>query len=94
MRLERVLLLGFLVLAVLGGEIPEIHAHDDGTPGLYNEECPLVRLAVPGWGLAAFAPGGLFRPDLVAVSASPSTPVELTRPSGSPFAPRAPPATS
>ena len=63
------------LLAVLGGEIPEIHAHDDGTPGLYNEECPLARLAVRGWGLAAPAPDTLSQPDPIAVQASPSTPV-------------------
>jgi len=94
MNLTRGLLVSLLLLTVLGGEIPEIHAHDDGTPGFYNEECPLARLAVRGWGLAAPAPGTLSQPDPIGVHASPSTPAEPARPGGSAYAPRAPPATS
>jgi hypothetical protein len=36
-----------LVLALLATELPVVHAHDDGDVGLYNEECPLGRLATP-----------------------------------------------
>lgn len=93
MSLTRVLLVGLLALAVLG-DIPEIHDHDDGTPGFYNEGCPLARLAVRGWGLTAPETGTLSQPAPIAVQASPSTPAQPARPNASAFAPRAPPATS
>ena len=93
MRPPRVLLVGLLALAVLG-EVPEIHAHDDSTPGFYNEECPLARLAVRGWGLTTPTLGTLAEPSPIAVQASPPTPAQPARPDAPAFAPRAPPATS
>jgi hypothetical protein len=90
----RVALFGLLALAVLGAELPEIHAHDGETPGFYNTECPLARLAVPSWGLVAFAPRTLSQPSPVADSAPSPAPVPPARPAGSAFAPRAPPAAS
>lgn len=36
-------LLGVLVAVVVLGDLPVVHDHD--APGLYNEDCPLVRLA-------------------------------------------------
>jgi hypothetical protein len=92
--MRRVALLGFLVLAVLGAELPEVHVHQAETPGFYNEECPLARLAVPGWGLPALVPDTLLQPDPVS---GPAPPPALVQPAGQArfaFAPRAPPATS
>jgi hypothetical protein len=36
-----------LVLALVATDLPVVHAHGGGTVGLYNEECPLGRLATP-----------------------------------------------
>src|SRR5262245_13066811 len=36
-----------LVLALLATGVPVVHAHRDPDLGLYNEECPLGRLATP-----------------------------------------------
>jgi hypothetical protein len=84
-------LLGFLVLAVLGTELPGVHLHSAETPGLYNEECPLARLAIPGWSLPALARETLGQADPVSDPA-PSLPlVQPERPARSAFAPRAPP---
>jgi hypothetical protein len=36
-----------LILALFATDLPVVHAHANGHPGLYNEECPLGRLATP-----------------------------------------------
>jgi hypothetical protein len=36
-----------LVLALLATDVPVVHAHRGPDLGLYNEECPLGRLATP-----------------------------------------------
>jgi hypothetical protein len=92
--MRRTAFLGFLVLAVIGTDLPEVHVHSAETPGLYNEECPLARLAVPGWSLPALARETL--PQAEPVSGPPPSPplVQPERPARSAFAPRAPPATS
>jgi hypothetical protein len=90
----RVVLLGLLLVVLLGAEIPEIHDHNADTPGLYNEECPLGRLAVPGWGLAAGGRDSLPQRD---PASDPATLPASAEPSAAPrpaFAARAPPATS
>jgi hypothetical protein len=92
--MRRAALLGFLVLAVLGTDLPDVHVHSAETPGLYNEECPLARLAVPGWSLPALAREALPQPDPASDPASPARLVQPERPARSAFAPRAPPATS
>jgi len=92
--LRRVALLGLLGLAVLGVELPDVHSHKAETPGFYNEECPLARLAVPGWGLPALARGTLLQPDPVSDPASAPTPVDLSAAPRPAFAARAPPASS
>jgi hypothetical protein len=89
----RAALLGFLALVVLSAELPELHNHDAGTPGLYSEDCLLARLALPSWGLPALAPPTLPQPDALP---DPDPPRTVASPSGavrSAFAPRAPPAT-
>lgn len=87
-------LLLLLVVVVLGAELPDVHAHDAETPGFYNEQCPLARLAVPGWGLPALEPETSLQPDPVADPASPPALVQPAGPARPAFAPRAPPATS
>jgi hypothetical protein len=92
--LMRVALLGLLGLAVLGAELPDVHTHDAETPGLYNEECPLVRLAVPAWGLTALARDTLPEPDPASDPAAAPTPGDLPAAPRPAFAARAPPASS
>jgi hypothetical protein len=90
----RAALLSALALVVLGAELPEIHAHSANTPGLYNEDCPLARLAVPSWGLPALAPPTVPQPEALPdprprlAFASPSATVLWA------FSSRAPPATA
>jgi hypothetical protein len=87
-------LLSLLLLALLSAELPELHAHDGDTPGFYNEECPLGRLAVRTYGLAASAMDTARRPDPApdaATSLAAAAPSTAPR---APFAARAPPATS
>jgi hypothetical protein len=89
----RATLLGVLALVVLGAELPEIHEHGGSTPGLYNEDCPLARLAVPSWGMPALAPPTLPQPEVLP---DPGLPPTIAAPSAAArwaFAPRAPPAT-
>lgn len=66
-----VLLLPALVaLVVLGVQVPVVHGHEGPTPGFYNEECFLERLAV--------GPGGATVPEPPAVTAwLPATPLAL-----------------
>jgi hypothetical protein len=90
----RVVLLGLLGLAVLGTELPDVHTHDAETPGFYNQECPLARLGVPGWGLPALARETLPQPDPHTDPASPRAYAQAARATQSPFAPRAPPTIS
>jgi hypothetical protein len=92
--MRRATLLGFLVLAVLGTDLPEVHVHSAETAGFYNEECPLARLAVPSWSLPGLARETLHQADPVS-DPTPSLPlVQPERPARSAFAPRAPPPTS
>jgi hypothetical protein len=91
MRAAHGALAGLLALVLLGG-LPEAHAHHDRTPGLYHEECPLDRLATPGWGLAMLAPAGVRPAEPIAAPAMPSSPGPPARPAGRTFAPRGPPA--
>ena len=84
----------FLVLVVLGADLPNAHSHDAGTPGLYNEQCLLVRLAVPTWSVPALTPAALTHTDAVSDLVPPTVFVESARPARAGFSPRAPPATS
>ena len=93
-RWVRGAVLAFVALAVLGADLPEIHAHDADTAGLYNEECPLGRLALRSWGLAAPTRDILPQPDPAADPATPRASVEPSSPPRAAFAARAPPATS
>ena len=92
--MRRTALLGLLVFAVLGTDLPDVHVHSAETAGLYNEECPLARLAVPGWSLPALARETLHRADPVSDPALSLPLVQPERPARSAFAPRAPPPTS
>lgn len=82
-------LFGLLLALLVAGSVPTVHGHDG--PGLYDEECPLVWLAVmkPGVpfpsvpALAPLAPA----PDPVPASFA----AELVDVSLASFDPRAPP---
>jgi hypothetical protein len=92
--MKRGALLALLLLALLGADLPDVHTHDGSTPGVYNEECPLARLALPAWALPATAPENLAQPGPVP---DPAVTVALFAPAPplrAAFAPRAPPATS
>jgi hypothetical protein len=43
-------LVGLLLAVFVLSDLPEVHDHD--APGLYNEECPLARLAAPAPGVS------------------------------------------
>jgi hypothetical protein len=86
----RAALLLLVALVLLGTDIPEIHDHHAGIPGLYNEECPLARLAVPSWVLPALAPPILLQPEALSDPGPPRTVASLSAAGGCPFAPRAP----
>lgn len=88
----RATLLGLLLVVFLGAEIPEVHDHDADIAGLYNEECPLARLAVPAWGVPAVAADTLSQPDPAPDPAAAPSPVDLPAALRTGFAPRAPPA--
>ena len=92
--LVRAALLALLALVVFSTEIPEIHNHDAGTPGLYSEDCPLARLAIPSWGLPALARPILFRPEAFPDPGPPRADTSPSEAARCPFAPRAPPATA
>jgi hypothetical protein len=92
--MRRLALLGFLVLAVLGGDLPNAHSHDADIPGLYNEECPLARLAVPTWSVPALTPTALPHTDAISHLVSPTAFAGPARAVCSVCSPRAPPATS
>jgi hypothetical protein len=44
-----------LVLALAATDLPVVHEHDSGAAGIYNEACPLARLAAPPTGAPAGA---------------------------------------
>jgi hypothetical protein len=92
--LVRAALLGVLAVVLLGAELPEIHEHAAGTPGLYNEDCPLARLALPSWGLPALAPPDLPEPDPLPDPGSPRAVASPSTAARWACAPRAPPATA
>jgi hypothetical protein len=81
-----------LVLALVATDLPVVHAHGGAHAGLYNEECPLGRLATPPSAvLADTSPppntlGPALDPPLVAPAAA--TPSRLLDSHGA----RAPPA--
>ena len=83
-----------VALVVLGVELPELHNHDAGTPGLYSEDCLLARLAVPSWGLPAVAPPALPEPEALPDSGPPPTVASPSAEARWASAPRAPPATA
>jgi hypothetical protein len=89
----RAALLGLLAFVVLSAELPELHNHDAGTPGLYSEDCLLARLALPSWGLPALAPPTFPQPDALPDPDPPRTVASPSWAVRSAFAPRAPPAT-
>jgi hypothetical protein len=64
-----------LALLLLVGDLPVVHGHDK--PGLYNEECPLARLAAGG--------------PRAALASSPDPMVLLRAPETLPVTPRAVP---
>ena len=90
----RAALLGLLAIVLLAAEIPEVHDHAGTTPGLYNEDCPLGRLATLSWALAAEASDPLPQPDPACEPAPPPIPAEPCAAAPPAFAPRAPPVTS
>jgi hypothetical protein len=78
-----------LLAALVLGDLPEVHDHD--APGLYNEECPLARLAAPLPGVSAAR-----AIDLPILGSTPHPapvhpPVAWCGSSLRPFEPRAPP---
>ena len=78
-----------LLILLVVGDLPVVHDHDE--PGVYNEECPLGRLATcpPG----ASAPEPMPAPGLLPMfdALVPSVSVEAPAGSIAPSAPRAPP---
>jgi hypothetical protein len=82
-------LVGLLVLLVVG-DLPVVHGHNE--PGLYNEACPLGRLATcpPG----ASAPEAMAAPGLLPAGEALVTTAPVDAPPApiAPSAPRAPPA--
>ncbi len=88
--LVRAAFLGLLLVVLTGAEIPEVHDHDAGIPGLYNEECPLARLAVPRWGIPIVAADILAQPDPAPALAAAPVPDQPATPRTG-FAARAPP---
>jgi len=85
-------LVGLILALLVVGDLPVVHDH--GAPGLYNEECPLARLATTSPRASVSQDPDLFlfacTPD--AVLAAP--PVVLAPFSPASFAPRAPPSNS
>ena len=59
-------------------------------PGLYNEECPLARLAVPSWSIPIVAADILAQPDPAPALAAAPVPDQPATPRTG-FAARAPP---
>ena len=90
----RAAFLGLLAVVLLAADIPEVHDHAGATPGLYNEDCPLGRLATSSWGLAAKASDPLPQPAPACEPATPSIPLEPSAAVPPAFAARAPPVTS
>ncbi len=81
-----------VALVVVGSEIPVVHHHGGPTAGLYNEECPLERLATaPGGAIITDDPDGaspLLALPVPLAPDDPAAPAHPSLPSGS----RAPPA--
>ena len=91
--MKRAALLALLLVAVVGADLPDVHVHDASSASLYNEACPLARLAVPAWGLPALVAETLPGPYPVSEWLVAPLPLERDCPARSPFAARAPPAT-
>jgi hypothetical protein len=83
-------LVGLVLALLVVGDLPVVHDHD--APGLYNEECPLARLAItsPRASVSQDPDPFLFACTPDAVLAAPR--VILAPFSPASFAPRAPPA--
>ena len=82
-------LVAALLTAVLLGDLPEVHTHD--APGLYDEDCPLVRLAAAGPRVPLPRPPDFPLP-ASAVAVVPAPPVvRVVAVPRVPFEPRAPP---
>jgi len=92
--MKRSALLIFLLLALVGADAPAIHSHDATSPGIYNEECPLARLAVPAWARLAAAPEPIIQLAPVPSPALMPSVAELGSPVPPSFGPRAPPSIS
>ena len=85
-------LVGLVLALFVVGDLPVVHDH--GAPGLYNEECPLARLATtsPRASVSQDPDPFLFACTPDAVPTAP--PVALAPFSPASFAPRAPPSKS
>jgi hypothetical protein len=88
------LCLAILLVAVAGADVPAVHTHDAPTAGLYNDECPLTRLAVSPWSLPALSVGTLAQPEPAPDPPSPPALAERVGPPTAAFGSRAPPAIS
>ena len=94
MRIARVLpwLAVLVALTLSGAAIPVVHEHAGATPGLYNEECALERLAMAPGGVLGTTPPDATAPLPALVLPlppdAPALPARPPLPSGS----RAPPA--
>ena len=87
----RAALLGLLASILLGTGGPGDSRQRFNTAGFYSEQCPLARLAVPGWGLTAVAPDPLTQPDAIPALDLPPASAEPSQALRPAFAPRAPP---
>src|SRR4029077_5047926 len=77
-----------LVLALLAAsDLPVVHDHE--APGLYNEECPLARLATTSPQVSASPSPGLFLPARAPEAVPPAPRAVLAPFSPAPFDPRA-----
>jgi hypothetical protein len=79
-----------LVLGLVATELPLFHAHAEETPGWYDQECPLERLATGSPGLAAQPELATVRVPVTAQTVVRPAPI-LQHPHPRPFAARAPP---
>jgi hypothetical protein len=71
-----------LALVLFGAELPVVHEHRGSTAGIYNEECPLERLAMaPGGAVLADAPDAGVPLLGLPVPPAPGAPAPATRPS-------------
>jgi hypothetical protein len=88
--LPRLALLWLLVF-VVATEVPVLHAHDAEGAALYNEECPLTRLATAPPGTTPAPAVQVSAPESVPAAFRPPRPIAPAGPAAPAFAPRAPP---